>query len=63
MALGCIQTETYTFSLSLESSHVKVAPPLDMFEEGYKLWQSTIVSHFEGQKLPFPVVNSIAIKI
>jgi hypothetical protein len=63
MALGCIQIETYTFPLSLESSHVKVAPPLDMFEEGYKLWQSTLVSHFEGQKVPFSVVNSIAIRI
>jgi hypothetical protein len=36
----------------LADGHVIVAPPLDVFEEGCE--------HFIGQKLPYPVVNSIA---
>jgi hypothetical protein len=42
---------------------VKVAPSLDMFEEGCELWQSTLAGHFVGKKLPFLVVNSIANRI
>jgi hypothetical protein len=42
---------------------VTVAPPLNVFEDGYKLWQSTLVGHFMGQKLSYPVVNSIAKRI
>ena len=40
-----------------------VAPPLDVFEDGCELWKSTLVGHFVGQKLPYPVVNSIAKRI
>ena len=42
---------------------VTVAPPLDVFEDGCELWKSTLVGHFVGQKLLYPVVNSIAKRI
>jgi hypothetical protein len=42
--------------------HVMVASPLDVFEDDYELWQSTLVGHYVGQKLSYPVVNSIAKK-
>jgi hypothetical protein len=34
-----------------------------VFEDGCEFWKSTLVGHFVGQKLPYPVVNSIANKI
>jgi len=37
---------------------VTFCPPVDVFEEGCTLWQSTIVGHFVGPKLPFPVLYS-----
>nr|XP_034902021.1 uncharacterized protein LOC118039434 [Populus alba] len=41
----------------------EVAPPRDVFDDGCELWKSTLVGHFVGQKLPYPVVNSIAKRI
>jgi hypothetical protein len=37
--------------------------PLDVFEDGCEFWKSALVGHFVGQKLPYPVVNSIANRI
>jgi hypothetical protein len=34
-----------------------------VFEDGCEFWKSTLVGHFVGQKLPYPVVNSIANRI
>jgi hypothetical protein len=36
---------------------------LDVFEDGCEFWKSTLVGHFVGQKLRYPVVNSIAKRI
>jgi len=47
----------------MTDGRVTVAPPLDVFESGCELWKSTLVGHFVGQKLPYPVVNSIAKRI
>jgi hypothetical protein len=44
----------------MTDGHVTIAPPLDVFEDGCELWKSTLVDHFVGQKLPYPVVNYIA---
>jgi len=33
--------------------HVMVASPLDVFEDDYELWQSTLVGHYVGQKLSY----------
>jgi hypothetical protein len=43
----------------ITDGHVIVAPPLDVFEDGCELWKSTLVGHFVGQKLSYPVVNSV----
>ena len=48
---------------AITNGRVTVAPPLDMFEDSCELWKSTLVGHFVGQKLPYPVVNSIAKRI
>lgn len=48
---------------AITDGRVTVAPPLDVFEDGCELWKSTLVGHFVGQKLPYPVVNSIAKRI
>ncbi|KAI5568972.1 hypothetical protein BDE02_12G048300 [Populus trichocarpa] len=48
---------------TMTDGRVTVAPPLDVFEDGCKFWKSTLVGHFVGQKLPYPVVNSIAKRI
>ena len=45
---------------TMTDGRVTVAPPLDVFEDGCEFWKSTLVGHFVGQKLPYPVVNSIA---
>jgi len=50
-------------SSAMTDGRVTVAPPLDMFEDGCELWKSTLVGHFVGQKLLYPVVNSIAKRI
>jgi len=42
---------------------VTVTPTLDVFKDGCEFWKSTLVGHFVGQKLPYPVVNSIAKRI
>lgn len=42
---------------------ITVAPPRDVFDDDCELWKSTLVGHFVGHKLPYPVVNSIAKKI
>jgi hypothetical protein len=47
----------------MTDGRVTVAPPLDVFEDGCELWKSTLVGHFVGQKLPYPVVNYIAKRI
>jgi hypothetical protein len=47
----------------MTDGRVIVAPPLDVFEDGCELWKSTLVGDFVGQKLPYPVVNSIAKRI
>jgi hypothetical protein len=44
----------------MDVARVIVSPPIYVFEEGCTLWQSTIVGHFVGPKLPFPFVKSIA---
>ena len=49
--------------LAMIDGRVTVAPPADVFEDGYKLWKSTLIDHFVGQKLPYHVVNSIAERI
>jgi hypothetical protein len=41
----------------LKSDCVIVSPSIEVFEEGCILWQSTLIGHFVGQKLPFPMVN------
>jgi hypothetical protein len=53
------------FSLlnAMIDGRVTVAPPLDVLEDGCELWKSTLVGHFMGQKLPYPIVNSIAKRI
>jgi hypothetical protein len=48
---------------SLDSEWVIVSPPIEVFEEGCTLWQSTIVGHFVGEKLPFPAIKSIVNRI
>jgi len=48
---------------AMTDGRLTVAPPLDVFEDGCELWKSTLVGHFVGQKLPYPVVNSIAKRI
>jgi hypothetical protein len=48
---------------TMTDGRVIVAPPLDVFEDGCEFWKSTLVGHFVGQKLPYPVVNSIAKRI
>ena len=40
---------------TMTDGRVIVAPPLDVFEDGCKFWKSTLVGHFVGQKLPYPV--------
>jgi hypothetical protein len=50
-------------SPAMTNGRLIVAPPLDVFEDGCELWKSTLVGHFVGQKLPYPVVNSIAKRI
>ena len=47
----------------MTDGRVTVAPPLDVFEDGCEFWKSTLVGLFVGQKLPYPVVNSIAKRI
>ena len=47
----------------MTDGRVTVAPPLDVFEDGCEFWKSTLVGHFVGQKLPYPVVNTIAKRI
>jgi len=47
----------------MTDGHVTVAPPLDVFDDGCELWKSTLGGHFMGQKLPYPIVNSIAKRI
>ena len=51
------------FDVDDNDGRLTVAPPLDVFEDGCELWKSTLVGHFVGQKLPYPVVNSIAKRI
>ena len=48
---------------AITDGRVTVARPLDVFEDGCELWKSTVVGHFVGHKLPYPVVNSIAKRI
>jgi hypothetical protein len=47
----------------MDATRVIVSRPIDVFEEGCTLWQSTIVGHFVGPKLPFLVVKTIANRI
>ena len=46
---------------SMDVARVIVSPLKDVFEEGYTHWQSTIVRHFVGPKLPF-LVRSMLIE-
>jgi hypothetical protein len=45
----------------MDVARVIVSPLKDVFEEGYTHWQSTIVRHFVGPKLPF-LVRSMLIE-
>jgi hypothetical protein len=48
---------------AMTDGRVRVAPPLDVFKDGCKVWKSTLVGHFVGQKLLYPIVNFIAKRI
>ena len=48
---------------AITDGRITVAPPRDVFDDSCELWKSTLVGHFMGQKLPYPVVNSIAKRI
>uniref|UniRef100_A0A2K1XI89 DUF4283 domain-containing protein n=1 Tax=Populus trichocarpa TaxID=3694 RepID=A0A2K1XI89_POPTR len=62
--LGISSVRNLHFAPStMTDGRVTVAPPLDVFEDGCEFWKSTLVGHFMGQKLPYPVVNSIAKRI
>jgi hypothetical protein len=63
MTLGMYTNPNLHFPPSMDDGCVKVAPPLDVFEEGCKHWQSTLVDHFMGHKLLYPIVNFIVNKI
>jgi len=64
MSLGMNPVRNLNFAPpAITDGRVTVAPPLDVFEDGRELWKSTLVGHFVGQKLPYPVVNSIAKRI
>ncbi|KAK2642091.1 hypothetical protein Ddye_023854 [Dipteronia dyeriana] len=40
-----------------------VLPPLEVAENGSKAWKNCLVGYFIGKKLPFSLVNNIAIRI
>ena len=42
---------------TITDGRITVAPPRDVFDDGCELWKSTLVGHFVGQKLPYPVVK------
>ena len=48
---------------TITDGRITVAPLRDVFDDGCELWKSTLVGHFVGQKLPYPVVNLIAKRI
>jgi hypothetical protein len=47
----------------IENGRVKVMPPSEVAAVGCEEWQKTLIWYFVGQKLHFPVVNSIAHRI
>jgi hypothetical protein len=59
MTLGMYTNPNLHFPPSMDNGCVKGAPPLDVFEEGCKHWQSILVDHFMGYKLLYPIVNFI----
>ena len=43
-----------------ENGRVKVMPPHGLSAVGCSIWENTLVGYFIGQRLAYPVVNSIA---
>ncbi|KAK3189362.1 hypothetical protein Dsin_028923 [Dipteronia sinensis] len=40
-----------------------VSPPLEVAENGFKAWKNCLVGYFIEKKLPFSLVNNIAMRI